>query len=275
MHVTYSSHGLKVGRSLILEVVGVLDLARSPGSLVGGVVHEGSSPLALEVGVRLHGLGPGSAASCLGALGVGHRGGDPVAVLLIIPILGLLGLGVSDGQGLALEPALGLDSLLVKDLEGRILVPVLGLLGLGVGDAGLVDPVIGLGVLGVVNLLGGVHRRGKVLKEGASPDLIPILVDGVGVVGVDDEGVELRRLDNLGARRGPQVLLLILASLGVLVVEDKVDLVGVTALVGTEHDDVGGRVGELVLVEGLVIAEELHVGATALEPVCEVTGQHD
>jgi hypothetical protein len=45
-------------------------------------------------------------------------------------------------------------------------------------------------------------------------------------------------------------------------------LVGSTALVGTEHDHVGGGVGELVSVESCVLLEELHVGATALEAVC-------
>lgn len=40
-------------------------------------------------------------------------------------------------------------------------------------------------------------------------------------------------------------------------------LVGSTALVGTEHDHVGSRVGELLGVELLVLLEELHVGTTA------------
>jgi hypothetical protein len=46
-----------------------------------------------------------------------------------------------------------------------------------------------------------------------------------------------------------------------------VDLVGVAALVGTKHDHVGRGVGELLLVKGLVVSEELQVGATALEAV--------
>ena len=48
------------------------------------------------------------------------------------------------------------------------------------------------------------------------------------------------------------------------------DLVGGAALVGTEHDDVGRGVGELLGVEGLVVLEELHVGTTALEAGLEL-----
>lgn len=45
--------GLKRGE--VLEEVGVGDLTRSPNSLVGGVVDHGCVPLALVVGVGLHG----------------------------------------------------------------------------------------------------------------------------------------------------------------------------------------------------------------------------
>jgi hypothetical protein len=67
-----------------------------------------------------------------------------------------------------------------------------------------------------------------------------------------DDRVQLRGLDDAGSGRSDEVLLLLLARLGVLVVEDEVDLVGVAALVGSEHDDVRGRVGELLLVEGRI-----------------------
>jgi hypothetical protein len=59
------------------------------------------------------------------------------------------------------------------------------------------------------------------------------------------------------------VLLLVFASLGVLVAEDEVNLVGSSTLVGTEHDDIGSAVRELLLVELLILLEELEVSTTA------------
>jgi hypothetical protein len=44
-------------------------------------------------------------------------------------------------------------------------------------------------------------------------------------------------------------------------------LVGRAALIGAEHDDVGGSVGELLSVESLVVLEQLHVSTTALQAV--------
>lgn len=61
------------------------------------------------------------------------------------------------------------------------------------------------------------------------------------------------------------MLLLIFTSLGVLVVEDEVDLVGSAALVGAEHDDVRRGVAELILVESLSVSEELQVSTTTLK----------
>ncbi|KAI6761764.1 hypothetical protein HG531_002317 [Fusarium graminearum] len=254
-----SSHGLKVGRGLVLEVVGVLDLAGSPGALVGRVLDVRSGPLALVVRVALHGLGPGATARGIGTLGVGNSRCNPVTIFLIIPVIGLLSLGVRNGNGLLLEPVLRLGSLLVNDLEGGFLIPVLGLLGLRVRDTGLVNPVLGLLIIGVVNLGGGVDGRGEVLQEAASLDFLVVLLNGIGVVGVDDQSVKLCGLSDLGRRGRLQVLLLILAGLGVLMVENEVNLVGVATLVRTEHDHVGGCVGELLLVKSLVVAKELHL----------------
>lgn len=221
---TYSAHGLKVGGGLVLEVGRVGDLAGSPGSLVGGVVNQGSRPLALVVRVLLHGGRPRTTSGGILALGVGNSGRNPVAILLIIPVLGLLGLGVGDASGLVLKPVLGNGSLLVDNLEGSLLVPVLGLRSLRVGDLGLINPVGGLLVLGVINLLLGVDRGVEVLKERTFLDGLAINQDLEGLVGVDDQGVDGGDLGGTGGRRGLKVLLLVLAGLGVLVTEDEVNL---------------------------------------------------
>ena len=78
------------------------------------------------------------------------------------------------------------------------------------------------------------------------------------------------------------MLLLILAGLWVLVLKDEVNLrksvnslfarrkrepsylVGRAALVWTEHDHVGGGIGELLSVQFLVILQQLHIGTAAL-----------
>jgi hypothetical protein len=81
------------------------------------------------------------------------------------------------------------------------------------------------------------------------------------------------------------VLLFVFTGLRVLVAEDEVYLgvsvsqvsnakhtaylVGGTALIRTEHDDVRRGVRELLGVERLVVLEELHVCTTTLEAVCD------
>lgn len=86
------------------------------------------------------------------------------------------------------------------------------------------------------------------------------------------------------------MLLLILAGLGVLVLEDEVDLfhmstwpattslfwtdlVGGTALVGAKHDDVGRSVGELFGVERLVVLEEFHVCTATFKTILRRVSQ--
>jgi hypothetical protein len=80
------------------------------------------------------------------------------------------------------------------------------------------------------------------------------------------------------------VLLFVLAGLGVLVLEDEMNLdlsalsavaldlcylVGGAALVGAKHDDIGGGVGELLGLELLVVTKKLHVCTAALEALLE------
>jgi hypothetical protein len=129
------------------------------------------------------------------------------------------------------------------------------------------EAYIWLGILGVINLLGWVERGLEVLKKVGLLNLLTVQLDDNSVVGVDNQSVELGGLDNSGCWGSGQMLLLVLAGLGVLVVDDEVDLVGGTALVGTKHDDVGGDVGELILVESLVVAEKLQVSSTTLKTV--------
>jgi hypothetical protein len=262
---TYGTHGLELGRSLLLEVVGVSDLLRSPDTLVGRVLDHRSGPLALVLGVSLHGRLPRATAGSVITLGVLNKRRHPVTVLFIIPVLGLLGLRVGDLERLVLEPVGGLLSLGVLNLEGSLLIPVSRLLCLGVRDLSLLNPVGGLLVFRVVNLVGGVDCGGEVLEERTGLERSAIDLELEGLIGADDEGVEGGLLADAGHGGVLEVLLLVLASLGVLVAEDEVDLVGGAALVGTEHDDVGRGVGELFGVEGAVILEELHVGTSTLK----------
>lgn len=193
----------------------------------------------------------------------------PISILLIIPILWLDGLWVRNRERLTLKPILGFGGSLIDNLERRILIPILRLGGLWVGDSGLINPGVWLGILRVINLLGGVESWLEVLEKIGLLDLLTIQLNDGSVVGVDDQGVELGGLDNTGRWGGCQMLLLIFASLWVLVVDDQVDLVGGAALVWSKHNNVWGDVGELILVESLVVAEELQVSATTLETICK------
>lgn len=222
--ITYSSHRLKVGGSLVLKVVRVGDLARSPGSLVGGVVNERCRPLALVLRVLLHRGGPGATSGDIGTSGIGDGRSEPVTILLVIPVFGLLGLRIGDGQWLILQPVFRLSGFLVDNLIGSLLIPVFRLGSFGVSDLDFVNPVTRLLVLGVVNLLGGVDSGSKVLQESTVLDVVAVNQDLEGLVGLDDEGVDGGGL--LGARdwRAGHVLLLVFTSLGVLVFEDEVNL---------------------------------------------------
>lgn len=83
---------------------------------------------------------------------------------------------------------------------------------------------------------------------------------------LDNQGVEVSDGAQLGQGSRLQVLFLVNSSDGVLVTENKVDLVGASAFVGSKHDGVGGFVGELLELDALGrICEELHVGTTALQ----------
>lgn len=90
---------------------------------------------------------------------------------------------IGDGVRLVIQPAFGLHSLLITDLIGGVLIPLLRLFGVGVRDLVLVNPILGLLVLGIVDLLRRVEGRLEVLEQATS--LLALAVDEniVGVVG--------------------------------------------------------------------------------------------
>jgi hypothetical protein len=116
-------------RIVILEVVGVGDLPWSPFSLVIGVVDHWGIPLAPVGRVGLHWLLPLTTPSSISTLGVGNGRSNPIAILLLIPLLGLLRVGVRDSLGFIIEPALRLDGILVDNLVGSVVIPVIRLHG--------------------------------------------------------------------------------------------------------------------------------------------------
>jgi len=196
-----------------------------------------------------HGLFPRSTSSGVGTLRVGDHGSNPVTILLIIPVLGLLSLWVRDHGWLILEPVGRLLSILVDNLIRLLLVPVLGLDRLGIGHLGGVDPVRRLGVGWVVNLCIRVDGRGEALQESSIARRNTVDHHLECLVRPDDEGVERCGGSAANDRSVLHVLLLVLSGDRVLVLEDEVHLVGGTALIRTEHDDIGRSVGELVRLE--------------------------
>merc|ERR1719458_2168148 len=153
------AHLLKLanGLGLLLIVLGVLDLGVDPGTLVVRVINLLGFPLSLVLGVVNHGR-------------------LPLSVHLIVPVLGLGGVGVSDVLGL---------------------LPVLGLGILGVINLGSVNPVSSEG-----SLLGGlvidedlvcavsVDNQGVEMSEHIvlAPD---VLLDQVVLALVGEDDVDL------------------------------------------------------------------------------------
>lgn len=267
---TYSSNGLKVSWSLVLEVIWVCNLAWLPHSLVQWVVNERSRPLALVGRVLDHWLLPWATSRNFLTLGVRDLWCEPIAVLLVIPIFWLGGLWVWDGQWLALQPVFWLLGGLVNDLVWSILIPVFWFGGFWVHNLGLVDPSLRLLVVLVIDLGRWVDGRGEVLEESAVLGRLAVNQNLEGLVWANNESVQVGELVDLGRWGCVHVLLLVLASLGVLVLEDEVNLVGGATLVRTEHDHVWRGIGELVLGQSGVLAEELQISTTTLEVVLKL-----
>lgn len=142
---------------------------------------------------------PFTASGSLVTLGVTNRGGDPVTVLLIIPLIRFLCVRVWSGLRLVIEPALRLLGLFVGNFIGSIFIPIFGLrralvpirewsrtethLGsLGIGDSLLVNPVLGLRVLRIEDLLVRVDGGGEVFEKVSSVVALAVEKYVVGVI---------------------------------------------------------------------------------------------
>merc|ERR1712086_98314 len=166
----------------------------------------------------------------------------PGAVGLIIPVIWLSGLRIGD--------------------LGRNVIVALWLLFLWVVDLGLIDPVVWLLLIRVADLL----RLEEVpaLLEAAGVNLVHVNLHLVGVVWLDDEGVQVREGVALATN------LLLLVEVLPLVVEDHVSLLGGRATdVRSEHDVVLGGTLELLRLVGT----ELQVGTTAVDILLVLDGE--
>ena len=186
---TYGTHRLQIRGRLVLEVVGVLDPARRPNALVRRVVNHRCHPLALVRWVALRRALPWPAPRDFFALGIWHAWRDPVAILILIPILGLLRRRVRHHQRLVIQPVGWLLRLVVGTLVRRVLIPVIRLLGLRIGDLGLVNPVRRLCVLRIVDLLGRVEWRVEVFEQRSVLGRFAIDLDLEALVRLDDQRV--------------------------------------------------------------------------------------
>mmetsp|Transcript_81898 Transcript_81898/g.264360 ORF Transcript_81898/g.264360 Transcript_81898/m.264360 type:complete len:411 (-) Transcript_81898:74-1306(-) len=207
--------GIRVDR-LLIHVLRVRDLLGLPEALVAWVRDALHGPVALVLRIVL-------------------RGRLPLAVLLIVPVVRLLGISVH---------------------HALLLHPIGGLLVLRVVHHGVVDPVAGFLVVRVGNLLGREHL--PILLQGALVDFLLIDLHDYRVVRLHHQPVDVRSALALLLVGQVRLLQHVLA----LVVEDQVSPLGVAALVRAKHDVVDRRVAE-----GRGIAHlraDLHVAATAL-----------
>jgi len=106
---------------------------------------------------------------------------------------------IRDCERFILQPIFWDRSFLVDDFERCLLIPILWLRCLGIRNTGLINPAIWLAVLGVIDLLGRVESWGEVFEKVGLLDLLTVQLNDDGVIGVDDQGVKLRSLDNSGS----------------------------------------------------------------------------
>lgn len=114
--------------------------------------------------------------------------------------------------------------------------------GSGIGDPFGINPVFGLLILRIVNLLGWVDRRVEVCEQATCRRLSIVDGDGISVIGAENtlgcqsrqeangrrvlnhKGVQLGGLIDRGHRTSSEVFFLVFTGDGVLVAEDEMNL---------------------------------------------------
>jgi hypothetical protein len=91
--------------------------------------------------------------------------------------------GIRDSQGFVIEPTFWLFGILIKDFIGLILIPVIRLLSIRIRDAFDIDPVLGLLILGVVNLFRRIDRRSEILEKVTAIDAFTVELDVISIIG--------------------------------------------------------------------------------------------
>mmetsp|Transcript_50053 Transcript_50053/g.95610 ORF Transcript_50053/g.95610 Transcript_50053/m.95610 type:complete len:294 (-) Transcript_50053:353-1234(-) len=255
-------------RGLVIIVLRVGDLRRLPRALVLRVVNHGRVPLAFVLWVGNHGRCPLAAAGLAGR--IVDLGSLPFAVLLLVPVYRHLRLRIINQLWRILLPILGHGGFRVLDLFGGVLVPVVRLHRVRVVNASGVDPVLRLGLGGIIDLCGGVDGRLKILKQATVRTDFAIHQHLVCVVLLQNDGVQVRELVHLQRGRLEQVLLLNFAGLGTLVTKDEVNLVGVPALVRAKHDAVWCVTVEFGQLQRVRVGKQLDICAAALQALLEL-----
>lgn len=226
----------EAGRSRVIKVVRVGDLAGLPLADVSGVGDERGGPGPFVVGIGdLAGLPGAAAAGQAGRVGDARR--FPVAVQLQVPFFGLMGVGIRDG--FFVDPVGGLAVGGVNEPQGRRFVPVVWLGGFGVGDHLVVHPVGGFEVLRIVNERWWVDGRFKVFEQRSFSDEIVVDEDLVAVVfRFEVQGVHVSQEIGGEGRERSQGFFFPFECDGVLPLEDEMQLGIRSTFIRTKHDSI-------------------------------------
>lgn len=96
---------------------------------------------------------------------VRHQRRFPVAVFLVVPIVGFLRVRVVDFRRFVVEPSRGLDGVHIVDLHRGVLVPVVGFGRLRVLHLRRINPVGRFRIFRIVDGLRGVERGLEGIEE--------------------------------------------------------------------------------------------------------------